>query len=264
MWTPIVPTLSPFRINHHVMKKIIISIVVVCMTSITYAQIPVIDVAHIGVNTAGWVKDLDQMVKQYEKLKKQNATLNEYLNLYYKVNGYVKNGKKLQNIKNIEQAINQRIKEAKKLKAVDASSYNDFLSNIATLSSKAQIYLDHVEAVKTGPGGLSVLGGGLDVSMGLGGADILSQNGLNIDSFTDNLRENGAGGFENLLNSITGTIVGKYNFSSSKLRMNDGERMRELNEMEDKLRDVLTEIDTETEHYKRINNYILILQELLK
>ena len=64
------------------MKKIILFLV--ALPFIMNAQISVIDVAHIGVNKMGWVKDLDQMVKQYEKLKKQNATLNEYLNLYYK------------------------------------------------------------------------------------------------------------------------------------------------------------------------------------
>lgn len=243
------------------MKKIILFLV--ALPFIMNAQVKVIDIAHIGVNKMGWVKDLDQMVRQYEKLKRQNATLNEYLNLYYKVNSYVKNGKKLQNIQNIENAINERISEAKGLKNVSGKSYDNFLTSISALASKAQVYLDQVEAIKNGPGGLSVMGGGLDGLIGLGGSDILSQKGIDLDSFIDDLRENGTGGFESLLGSLTGTMASQYGFSSSKLRMNDGERMRELNEMEDKLREVLTDIDTETDYYKRMSSYISLLEKTL-
>lgn len=244
------------------MKKQIILLIVWCVSFQVYAQVPVIDGAHIATNEMSWTEQLKKALEQFKELQKENAHLNEYLNLYRNVSAAVRSSKKLQSLEKQVSSVRDLGSDMRNVKKIASeSSYQQYCFSINLVLAQLDEYESAKDELLRGQNVGGILN---NIDLGGNWGSIGNENIDNIlgGQFQNIEKESDLDGFDSFLGGLSAFLGEEYDVDTSKMRMNDGERMQQLNNLIEKVDDLYAQLISEKFRFERYNNAILLLQAI--
>ena len=114
-------------------------------------------------------------------------------------------------------------------------------------------------------GGMGGMGGGMDLGGMGGGMDLGGMGGgMDLGGMGGGVDMSALNGLESLMGGLGSALLADYNVDDSKMRMNDGERLSQINTLINKLTDLYSQLENEEFKFKKTNNHLFAIQHLKK